>query len=274
MTRRRRRSRAARARTGAARTLARPDGGRRAPRVRAGPTRARRRRLAGRRLAALRVGGAYRYRFTATGDGARAHPLVRLPRRAAGAPAEPGGRGTAGVVPGSTRCSTTASVAWRVRFALPLAPGEHVTGFGERFDALDHRGTELDSVVFEQYKSQGAERKTYLPMPFAHVVGGDGWGFHVRTSRRVWFDVGAADADRLWIEAETGADGALDARAASTARPREVLDAVPRPRSAGRRSCPPGCSGCGPAATSGTRRPRSCGRWTRTASTTSRSARS
>ena len=51
-------------------------------------------------------------------------------------------------------------------------------------------------MVFEQYKSQGAERKTYLPMPFAHVVGGDGWGFHVRTSRRVWFDVGDDRARR------------------------------------------------------------------------------
>jgi alpha-glucosidase (family GH31 glycosyl hydrolase) len=93
----------------------------------------------------------------------------------------------------------------RVRFALTLADGEKVAGFGERFDALDHRGASLDSVVFEQYKSQGAERKTYLPMPFAHVVGGRGWGFHVRTSRRVWFDVGQTRGDRLVIEAEVDA---------------------------------------------------------------------
>lgn len=112
----------------------------------------------------------------------------------------------------------------RVRFSLPLAPGEHVTGFGERFDALDHRGASLDSIVFEQYKNQGAERKTYLPMPFAHVVGGSGWGFHVRTSRRVWFDVGESQSDRLWIEAETGPDGALQlARYEGT--PTQVLDA-------------------------------------------------
>jgi alpha-glucosidase (family GH31 glycosyl hydrolase) len=90
----------------------------------------------------------------------------------------------------------------RVRFALALAPREHVSGFGERFDALDHRGSSFDSVVFEQYKSQGAERKTYLPMPFAHVVGGRGWGFHVRTSRHVWFDVAESDSGLLWIEAE------------------------------------------------------------------------
>lgn len=111
-----------------------------------------------------------------------------------------------------------------VRFALPLAPGERVAGFGERFDAVDQRGQRLDSVVFEQYKSQGAERKTYLPMPFAHVVGGEGWGFHVRTSRRVWFDVGATDPARLTIEAETGPDGAVDLGVYRGA-PDAVLDA-------------------------------------------------
>ena len=120
------------------------------------------------------------------------------------------GEDVAGAIPGTTTVLTDGRAIHRARFALPLEPGEHVAGFGERFDALDHRGTSLDSVVFEQYKNQGAERKTYLPMPFAHVVGGEGWGFHVRTSRRVWFDVGAADPSRLWIEAETGADGAVD----------------------------------------------------------------
>lgn len=100
--------------------------------------------------------------------------------------------------------------AHRVRFVLPLADSEHVVGFGERFDAVDQRGLTPDSVVFEQYKSQGEHRRTYFPMPFAHVVGGDGWGFHVDTSRRVWFDVGAARADELVVEAEAGPDGVLD----------------------------------------------------------------
>lgn len=92
----------------------------------------------------------------------------------------------------------------RVRFALRLAPQEHVVGFGERFDAVDQRGRRLDAVVFEQYKSQGRHGRTYLPMPFAHVVGGEGWGFHVRTSRRTWFDVGASEADRIVVEAALG----------------------------------------------------------------------
>lgn len=95
----------------------------------------------------------------------------------------------------------------RVRFALRLAPGEHIVGFGERFDALDQRSRTLDTVVFEQYKQQGA--RTYLPTPFAIVANG-GWGFHVSTSRRVWFDVGSTDPDRLWIEVDVAGEGDAD----------------------------------------------------------------
>jgi len=134
--------------------------------------------------------------------------------------------GSSRIVSDSTSAFGDGIVTRRIRFALPLAVGERVAGFGERYDALDQRGTELDSVVFEQYKSQGAERKTYLPMPFAHVVGAadgrPGWGFHVRSSRRVWFDVGASSDDRLWIEAETGADGELEVDFFD-GEPREVL---------------------------------------------------
>ena len=94
---------------------------------------------------------------------------------------------------------TDGSTLHRVRFALRLEAGAHVVGFGERFDALDQRGRTPDSVVFEQYKAQGA--RTYMPMPFAIVAGG-GWGFHVETSRRVWFDVGRSDSELLWVEAD------------------------------------------------------------------------
>jgi alpha-glucosidase (family GH31 glycosyl hydrolase) len=100
------------------------------------------------------------------------------------------------------------SVAWlaadggplRVRFALRLEPDAHVVGFGERFDRVDQRGQRFDATVFEQYKSQG--NRTYLPVPFAIVVGPDSWGFHVRTSHRTWFDVGASEPHKIWIEVE------------------------------------------------------------------------
>ncbi len=137
--------------------------------------------------------------------------------------------------PGSVQWLVSADGVHRVRFALELAPDDHVVGFGERFDHVDQRGRRLDAVVFEQYKSQGAHGRTYLPMPFAHVVGedGDSWGLHVRTSRRTWYDVGASDAGALVVEAELGggADVRLDVglyAGGPTAVLRAFLDEVGR----------------------------------------------
>jgi alpha-glucosidase (family GH31 glycosyl hydrolase) len=93
---------------------------------------------------------------------------------------------------------------------------------------VDQRGRSLDAVVFEQYKSQGAHGRTYLPMPFAHVIGEStpGWGLHVRTSRRTWFDVGASDPGRLVVESALGgaAHEQLDV-AVYDGSPHEVLRA-------------------------------------------------
>jgi alpha-glucosidase (family GH31 glycosyl hydrolase) len=182
-------------------------------------------------LDAPAAGSGIRYRLTGrTAEGAEQHTRwfdTRVSGWQAAADDAVTADGRTRVVPGSVSVLTDGQRVRRVRFALPLAEGEHVTGFGERFDALDHRGTQLDSVVFEQYKSQGAERKTYLPMPFAHVVGGAGWGFHVRTSRRAWFDVGTTDPGLLVVEVE--ADAAAGEPAVTVAfydgTPTAVLDA-------------------------------------------------
>lgn len=181
----------------------------------------------------LAAGTSVRYRFVGGPESAPASQKTRwYELRVAGwraaADAIVASDSHAGLVPGSVEVLDDGERIVRVRFALALADGERVAGFGERFDALDHRGQSLDSVVFEQYKSQGAERKTYLPMPFAHVVGGRGWGFHVRTSRRVWFDVGQTRSNRLAIEAEV--DAASDASVVLdvtgyAGAPHQVLDA-------------------------------------------------
>ncbi len=134
------------------------------------------------------------------------------------------------VAPGSVECLTEGERVWGVRFALRLAPGEKVVGFGERFERLDQRGHRLDAHVFEQYTSQGAMERTYMPMPFAHIVGGDGWGFHVRTAGRTWFDVAAAHEGILAVESEldiaaaAGLAGVMEC-AVYTGTPPEVLDA-------------------------------------------------
>ncbi len=173
-----------------------------------------------------------RYRFTATGADGRIQRTRWFETRVAGWRPAPAGtlaiEGSAVAMHEGIEVLDDGVRVHRVRFGLPLEPGEHVTGFGERYDALDHRGTRLDSVVFEQYKSQGAHRRTYLPMPFAHVVGGRGWGFHVRTSRRVWFDIGEASPERLFVEAEVDAastDRGVLSLALYAGTPTEVLDA-------------------------------------------------
>ena len=165
----------------------------------------------------IRAGGRYRYRFAAVrGDGGveRTRWFTFRAAEWRAADAAIATVGTSRVVPGSVSVLHDGERAVRVRFTMPLGATEHITGLGERFDALDHRGALVDSVVFEQYKNQGAERKTYLPMPFAHVVGGDGWGFHIQTSRRCWFDFGRTAPDTIAVEAEVDAtvdgDGSFD----------------------------------------------------------------
>jgi 1,3-alpha-isomaltosidase len=114
--------------------------------------------------------------------------------------------------------------AYRLRFALRLAPGERVVGFGERFDSVDQRGRLVDTAVFDQYKGQGA--RSYLPMPFAIFVGGDG-GFHVETGRRCFFDVGRSDPDLLKVEVdlEPGESNPVIRLQLFTGKPAEVLRA-------------------------------------------------
>ena len=154
-------------------------------------------------LPALAAGSRLSYRFE-SGDG---RERTRIFRCTVAGWQEAGGRLAVRSADADGRLISE-SIAWlradagpqRVRFALRLEAEAHVVGFGERFDRLDQRGQRLDATVFEQYKDQGD--RTYLPVPFAIVVASRSWGFHVRTSRRAWFDVAASEPDKLWIEVE------------------------------------------------------------------------
>jgi 1,3-alpha-isomaltosidase len=103
------------------------------------------------------------------------------------------------VVPGSVETLGDGDRSYALRFALHLEPIEHVIGFGERFNGLDQRGNLVDTVVFDQYKGQGA--RSYLPMPFAIVAGG-GFGFHLETGHRARFDVGCTQPDLILVEVD------------------------------------------------------------------------
>ncbi|WP_299445908.1 TIM-barrel domain-containing protein [uncultured Phycicoccus sp.] len=181
----------------------------------------------------VEAGAAYRFTAsTATGreestEWFHVHPARWVAEPPAGFSAIFSGGGGR-VVDGSLEWLVTDDGIHRVRVALTLAEGDHVVGFGERYDALDQAGRRLDAVVFEQYKSQGRHGRTYLPMPFAHVVGADGssWGFHVRTTRRTWYDVGGSDPGRLVVEVALGgtAEEGVDI-AVHDGSPTEVLSA-------------------------------------------------
>jgi alpha-glucosidase (family GH31 glycosyl hydrolase) len=138
----------------------------------------------------------------------------------------PADTGANRLVPGSVAWLVADRGPLRVRFALRLEAGAHVVGFGERFDSLDQRGRRLDAMVFEQYKDQG--NRTYLPVPFAIVVPGDGrraWGFHLRTGHRSWYDVGAEHRGRIAIEValDPDVDGPTVAVSFYQGTPAEVL---------------------------------------------------
>lgn len=150
------------------------------------------------------------------------------------------------LVDGGTQALVADGRVHRLRFALRLTDDEHVLGLGERFHALDHRGRRIDTQVFEQYKQQG--ERTYLPTPFALVVGSEAsWGVHVVTSRRCWWDIGASTHDRLVVEVdvapeqpEVTVDGwsgtpaeVLDGFSAATGRPASVPSWVFAPWASG-----------------------------------------
>jgi len=87
----------------------------------------------------------------------------------------------------------------KARFSIKLEDGEHVVGFGERFHSVDQRSELVDAVVYEEYKGQG--HRTYLPSPFAIVVGGE-FGFHIKTSAPSRYDVGVSQSDEIQVEVD------------------------------------------------------------------------
>jgi alpha-glucosidase (family GH31 glycosyl hydrolase) len=140
-----------------------------------------------------------RYRFSAEGRSTRWFDVIPAEWRAEGGTLSLSGSPADRLVDGSVEWLGDGELSYRLRFALRLESGERVVGFGERFDALDQRGRRVDTAVFDQYKGQGA--RSYLPMPFAIVAGGN-FGFHVDTGRRCWFDVGASDPELLRVEVD------------------------------------------------------------------------
>lgn len=93
---------------------------------------------------------------------------------------------------------------YHLEFESPA--NEAFYGFGERFNALDQRGSHLDNYVFGQYTNQG--KRTYIPIPF--FVSSRGYGMWLRTSRQAQFDLAAASPDSWYFEGQAEDDEHLD----------------------------------------------------------------
>jgi alpha-glucosidase (family GH31 glycosyl hydrolase) len=89
--------------------------------------------------------------------------------------------------------------ASRVRFKIPIESKMHVIGFGERFHSIVQNGELVDAVVYEEYKGQG--HRTYLPTPFAVVIGGN-FGFHLQTTRNARFDLSCIHKGFIEVDVE------------------------------------------------------------------------
>lgn len=87
------------------------------------------------------------------------------------------------------------------------SPGDEAFyGFGERFNALDQRGSHLDNYVYGQYTSQG--KRTYIPIPF--FVSSRGYGMWLKSSRQAQFDLAAANPDSWYLEGRADDDENLE----------------------------------------------------------------
>ncbi len=101
-----------------------------------------------------------------------------------------------------------------VRLQLPLRAGEHIVGFGERFNAVDQRGWTLESYSEEGAVGLGERLSplltrlgvswnpwpkgpttTYKPLPW--WLSSRGYGVLLETFAPAFFDVGATNSDQL-----------------------------------------------------------------------------
>lgn len=88
-----------------------------------------------------------------------------------------------------------------------LSPvGERFEGFGERYDRLDHRGSDVHNYVYNQYQDQGASQRTYYSVPY--FANSAGYGIHVPSTRYAVFNLATHRDDMAGFTVDTG--GSLD----------------------------------------------------------------
>ena len=77
---------------------------------------------------------------------------------------------------------------------IPLAKGEAIWGFGQRFDAFDMRGRRIESWATDGWNRLDT---SYFAVPF--FISSRGYGLFVNSTGRLEFDIGANNPDELSI---------------------------------------------------------------------------
>ena len=149
--------------------------------------------------------------------------------------------------------------------------GERFTGFGERYDQLDQRGSDVHNYVYNQYQDQGPSHRTYLSVPF--FQNSAGYGIYVPSTRYSIFNLGTHISDMAGFTVDTGGAAASTMDYYFfTGTPAEILDAYTA--TTARPQLPPKWAfGLWARPTSGTPRPRSTPSWRRLTPTRSRTPR-
>lgn len=101
--------------------------------------------------------------------------------------------------------TVTPQTASDVSMSLPADPAEHVYGFGERFNALDHRGEKIETWVRDvtNHPRPLRPRISYRPVPF--FVSSRGYGVLLDSTTRSTFDMGASAPDRYVVADQSAA---------------------------------------------------------------------
>lgn len=115
--------------------------------------------------------------------------------------------------------SDGATAVTRIEDAYASPAGERFEGFGERYDRLDQRGTEVHTYVYNQYRDQGATRRTYLSVPF--FLNSAGYGVYVDSTRYARFTPG--DRAAFTVDTGGGLNSTLDYHL-FTGTPARILD--------------------------------------------------
>ncbi|NOX22802.1 MAG: DUF5110 domain-containing protein [Actinobacteria bacterium] len=102
--------------------------------------------------------------------------------------------------------SDGSSTVTKIEDHLKSPTNERFEGFGERYNALNQRGEDVNNYVYNQYRNQGSTKRTYLSVPF--FTNSAGYGVYIPSTRYSIFNLGTYLSDMAGFTVDT--DGSLN----------------------------------------------------------------